>query len=737
MEGLRNGPHADRLTATADAILLVADGYKLYVDDRLVHHGSVWTRKDYGQRHREHLSNCVRDSQAWNERTVDISLSDCVEQLIQRFGNENMYVRKHNSCPRRSVKVFRDTNGRHCSRCQHCDAYDVLNQLLGCSAAHGPRFDWDGLASRQGEVEDAGLAPVRSGGANSDNLQRSHTGSVMNARSEDSEGVTCVLPGAYVSAAVEVDSWEDRVEEAGILDGSSSGAPTHSATVQEDPADSTARWAKAARPGKCSVLVLRLSHNNESIRHALLQSRLAAEMHDRGIIVEPPWANGAKVFLPICRSALPVDLVQSLRPYHVLVRPNDQAEVEAALARVPCRQRARGIRSVEEERMRFIVERTFVCVPEPEVLTPRSAVTKSTNDGRQSHKNPRELHWQGWSAYPDVSSAGPHEGGSRTLEEHIAEMKDCQRRRDLPATIQCYSNILRDGLEPDQQVFAILIDTCGKKGSMSDMERWFNRLSEHFVPTMIEYNCIMDACARRREPAAAEEWFQRAKEAHLRPSTVSFNCLIKAHAACGDVTRAEAWLDEAQRSVGLNKFSFMPILSCFARQGLLADAQLWLSRMLVVGLAPDAPTLGKLIAAAATARDMRAAEWYCEQLVAAGFPLRVFEYTQLLVACAPHSELSLGRERCAHADAIFREQIRAGIKPDGFNIRALDRALGEDASRSLCEELRVDVEGVLREHSAMRSELGINSWMNDKVGEDWCFARNSFSSDDYPDSVGA
>lgn len=73
------------------------------------------------------------------------SLLDVVEQLAQRFGEydpeSKMYVRLHRrEGPKASVKVL--VGGRSCEHCQHCEAYELVNELLGCQAQHGPKAGW-------------------------------------------------------------------------------------------------------------------------------------------------------------------------------------------------------------------------------------------------------------------------------------------------------------------------------------------------------------------------------------------------------------------------------------------------------------------------------------------------------------------------------------------------------------------------------------------------------------------
>eukprot|EP00929_Paragymnodinium_shiwhaense_P121273 TRINITY_DN93432_c0_g1_i1.p1 TRINITY_DN93432_c0_g1~~TRINITY_DN93432_c0_g1_i1.p1 ORF type:complete len:280 (+),score=19.41 TRINITY_DN93432_c0_g1_i1:10-849(+) len=168
LEGVRNGCYSyeqENLELThnsfkhfsADATVCVGVGYQIHIAGKMIHHGSLWTTKSTGERHREHLGNCVKHSQAWREigdRRADISIPDVVENLAQRFGEweagPKMYLRLHKGDGGSdSVKVFVG-GARYCSRCDNCDAYEYLNALLACDAPHGPKMGWaaDKMRSR-------------------------------------------------------------------------------------------------------------------------------------------------------------------------------------------------------------------------------------------------------------------------------------------------------------------------------------------------------------------------------------------------------------------------------------------------------------------------------------------------------------------------------------------------------------------------------------------------------------
>lgn len=152
---------------------------------KMHHHGSLWTSKTKEQRHREHITNCVKDSQAWKvyrspfrdgvageDEAPQLSLEEVVNRVVEEFGGvgwegkNKYYVRCSNyqqpgpSPGRlRSVKVFRrvegeqrerqrDAGAEECELCSSgsnrqvrgmfCEAYAFLNTVLQVDVLHGP-----------------------------------------------------------------------------------------------------------------------------------------------------------------------------------------------------------------------------------------------------------------------------------------------------------------------------------------------------------------------------------------------------------------------------------------------------------------------------------------------------------------------------------------------------------------------------------------------------------------------
>jgi len=192
-----------------------------------------------------------------------------------------------------------------------------------------------------------------------------------------------------------------------------------------------------ADESKIDLVLLTFHKHPSEFEDALANSSLAQTLLERGVDIQPSWANGAKVLVEDvtaemmeCSGRPPCEL----RPFHVVVALADEHHVFEALQGLPYRNRPRikgGKRvvfrtsgaeqdtcNVESESeggdndvsvisgsgstqaavqgesssafavggMEYV--RTFLHLPLPKMVTPRSNYTKSSND-RHNIPNPR------------------------------------------------------------------------------------------------------------------------------------------------------------------------------------------------------------------------------------------------------------------------------------------------------------------------------------------------------------
>merc|ERR1712039_594086 len=110
------------------------------------------------------------------------------------------------------------------------------------------------------------------------------------------------------------------------------------------------------------------------------------------------------------------------------------------------------------------------------------------------------------------------------------------------------------------------------------------------------------------------------------------------------------------------------------------------------GVTPDRDAYAMMVAAEANAKNLDGTRLWVDLMKSAGHNLHVYEYTQLLKACAPRDDGSSGRKLWNEATAIFYDQIREGVVPNLFNLNALKSAVGRDRALALCNDLCIDVE---------------------------------------------
>jgi pentatricopeptide repeat protein len=425
-----------------------------------------------------------------------------------------------------------------------------------------------------------------------------------------------------------------------------------------------------------------------------MQSELAKAADANGIDIEPAWANGAKVFAFVALAHFPSDFPPSaLRPYHVIAAKGDVSRVKAVLDGLRCKERPllkRGSWEDEQDadvmethaNVTFTIKHTFVHVVETPLVTPRSKYAESSNDKRPGHVNPRAQVWRGCD-WPSAQSKGRP---SFSVHDDVIDLFSCHEKHDIFGALQCYSNMIRDGIEPDVKAFTIIIDIAGKCGltdSCNDVERWMQE--RRIVPNEITFNCLIDAHARARNLGRAREYFKQMEALGIGPSLVTYNCLIKVSVAAGFVNEAMQWLEKSRHVRTANDFSFAPLMNCIARKGLVDKAEVLYEQKVAAGLDLDWTDFDMMARVYAKARDVEGVRKWVDLMKKSGYQPKAHEYTLLLDACcaseargvAPKPEIARG---------IFLAQLQARIEPDYLSLRALSRAIGQEEALILCGE---------------------------------------------------
>jgi len=362
----------------------------------------------------------------------------------------------------------------------------------------------------------------------------------------------------------------------------------------------------------------------------MLSSELAADARAAGVVVEPSWANGAKIFTHISSDDLPAEI--DLRPYHVVVNEEDVPRFHTILKnRLSCKQRPlvkssqtvalrQDLQHIENEQMpTFVIENTFYYLPEPRWITSCSECTRSLNDADVQHVNPRSH--------------------MLSLEEDLAKLKACHKRLDLPGAVQCYSTIKGKVGTPNVQILTLLIDICGKIGALEDAQRWAQQvmIDEYGLkPSRITLNCLINGCAKAGDISGALQWFQVMKDYSMAPDSMTYNCMIRAFASRGSTQQAESFFEEAKsKPYTFDQNTYRIMMELYASQGVHDKVEDCFSQMQQAGFAINRHSFNIMISAYTVVRDLDSANSWCKKANDAGFSPQVEEYTRLLKACSP------------------------------------------------------------------------------------------------------
>jgi pentatricopeptide repeat protein len=290
---------------------------------------------------------------------------------------------------------------------------------------------------------------------------------------------------------------------------------------------------------RVDVSVLRFHRHPAQLHDALLKSELAEEAQAQGCDIQPSWANGALV---LCRVHLPSLPLLDLHLYNVMIKSKDIDRVLRTLRdALPYKQRPRvknsyDIKARQEDVHGWDVEvsNTFVHIIakcDTDDLESTVAYAKSANDLISGCRNPR--------AFAPVDSLPIQ---PRSLTEHTEQMEVYHKDLDLPGAMQCYSNMLRDGLEPDTHVFSILIDLSFKAGEPQKGHDIFHSMVQNKVPpSHVTFDCIIRDFARRGKGKKAEKWLQRMATYGLEPTPLTYKFLIRAYSNQGNDEKVAEW----------------------------------------------------------------------------------------------------------------------------------------------------------------------------------------------------
>lgn len=344
-----------------------------------------------------------------------------------------------------------------------------------------------------------------------------------------------------------------------------------------------------------------------------------------------------------------------------------------------------------------------------------------------AQKNPRVYR----PSVPSDATDGREPPEPKTLWQHAGVMKKLQAKRDIHGVLQCMSDIKRDGLVPDAYCYNIVINLHGKLNQLEEAERWFDQMtSDGIAADANTFAVLMDAYGIADNLEKAEWCLAEMDRRDLSPQISHYTILISAYARkeiskhkdaegaevkfhlkenTEHAEQAEVKFEELiMRGLSPTAHTFGAMIDMYAQLAEPEKAKNTLQEKLkVFGLPLDKQDYCMMVNAYANARLLdEALSWHERIKDEFGHnSIEVYDYTVLLKACARTKQLEC-------ACQIFREQLRAGIQPDHFNVKTL-YSVGQvcnnpSAIRDLLMEMEIDTERLKDEFQAIGDEYNFN-----------------------------
>lgn len=136
--------------------------------------------------------------------------------------------------------------------------------------------------------------------------------------------------------------------------------------------------------------------------------------------------------------------------------------------------------------------------------------------------------------------------------------------------LQCFEEMLQEGVEPDDVSFICLLVACSHEGLVNEGQRYFDMMKEcHVVPTLSHYNCLVDLLARSGRLDEAENVLQTMP---LESDAVGWTALMSACKSHGDVERGRRCFDRLVLLEPDNSSAYVLLASMYVNAGRSTEA---------------------------------------------------------------------------------------------------------------------------------------------------------------------
>lgn len=142
---------------------------------------------------------------------------------------------------------------------------------------------------------------------------------------------------------------------------------------------------------------------------------------------------------------------------------------------------------------------------------------------------------------------------------------------DGEKALQVFSNMLKEGIEPDEAIYVGVLSACSHAGLLEDGLRCFDRmrLEHRIMPNAQHYGCMVDLMSRAGK---LNEAYEMIRSMPMGPTDVAWRCLLSACKVHGNLELAECVTKNLKQLEAHNAGDHIILSNMYAKEQRWDDA---------------------------------------------------------------------------------------------------------------------------------------------------------------------
>lgn len=270
------------------------------------------------------------------------------------------------------------------------------------------------------------------------------------------------------------------------------------------------------------------------------------------------------------------------------------------------------------------------------------------------------LHQPGVDRYAGPDRNQGARGNARLSEVLFNTLLDaCAAVHDLDRMAEIFAMMQEFDVTVSAVTYGTLIKAFGHEGKLQHChEVWAQMKQMGVAPTVVTFGCYIESCLRNQDFDEAERIFNSMQALNVDPNCVVYTSMIRGFAhAKRPVKALELYSRMRASGIEATGVAFNAVIEVLeqnlADQSTLKEA---VESMCLQSRVPDAVMGSILVKASCNMGDLDNALLLFSQVKGRGFALDQVAFNALLLACSKAG-------RVAHAEEVFEEMCKSGMKP--------------------------------------------------------------------------